>query len=376
MTEPLRDRLAAALPRFPLKKAWPVVVRSARSWHRRTGRETRLGSRADLERLLARTDATDEDVAELKSALATVLRSPEEDAPAAALNAIVDQLLPRFARGLVPLGITDLPLGFGAADLRRLTGLISTHRLIDAVEATILVRRFDGMLLGGSRLRVDVDLPSGRVLPPPPRHLRADPAPRSRPAPWLTHLDEEGRWSLTPDSIARRQAHAATGSSVIDVGCGCGGNTVAFAEAGFSVVAIEPDPERRRLAAANIEARHVSDRVRLLDGTAAERLPGLLRADPQAAVFVDPPWGGPDWPRRAMSWDELIDPLGVSTDTLRAGGQLLLKAPRTFDVTTLPGPGTWAVQYEFGEIEDDQEVVKCITASAWSSTVRGLESTL
>jgi hypothetical protein len=55
------------------------------------------------------------------------------------------------------------------------------------------------------------------------------------------------------------------------------------------------------------------------------------------------------------------------------GAQLIVKAPRTFDVTTLPGAETWAIQYEFGDNPDDSRIVKCITASAWSPTVRAFQ---
>ena len=95
---------------------------------------------------------------------------------------------------------------------------------------------------------------------------------------------------------------------MIDVGCGCGGNAIAFAEAGFQVFAIEPDPGRRALAAQNLRARGLEDAVELSAGTAAERLSALIERDSCAAIFIDPPWGGPDWTRRAISWDELIAP--------------------------------------------------------------------
>ena len=313
-----------------------------------------------------------DDAAPLKEAIAAVLASPDADGPAEALNTLVDALLPRVIRGLVPLRIVGAPLGMSEADIRQLTGLEGSQVLLEGPAAAGVVRRVDGMRLGGSRLQVEVDLPSGRVLPTVPRGQRGD-NPRGRPAPWLTHRDEEGRWSLTPQHIARRQAQAAMGSVIIDVGCGCGGNSVAFAEAGFDVIAIEPDPERRRLADANFRARRVTGSVRLWDGTAADRLADALETEPHAAVFIDPPWGGEDWPRRTMSWDELIEPLGVSTSLLRAGAQLLVKAPRTLDVTTLPRPGAWDIRYEFGEHSDDARVVKCITAAAWSASVRAFE---
>jgi len=369
----LREHLAEALPRFPLKAAWPAAIRASRSWGRRAEREPRLGGRADVDRLLELDDATDLEAADLKAALKAVLDTPDDDAAVAALDATVDRLLPRVVRGLCPVRIEGAPLGLTPPNIRRLTGLEAVQALVPPMQAAVLNRRIHGLMLGGSRLRVEMDLPRGRILPSVPRHLRVTPQPRRRPAPWLRHLDDEGRWSLTPLAIARRQAQTAMGSVIIDVGCGCGGNAVAFAESGFEVVAIEADKERAGLAAANFAERGLIGSVELLEGPAAELLPRALERDPDAAVFVDPPWGGSEWPRTAMSWEELIAPLGVTTDLLRSGAQLLVKAPRTFDVTTLPSPGTWAIQYEFGDREDDRDVVKCITASAWSPTVRSFE---
>ncbi len=369
----LREHLAEALPRFPLKSAWPTAIRASRSWGRRAEREPRLTGRADVDRLLALHDAGDHEAAMLKSALKAVLDAPESDEAVAALDATVARLLPRIARGLVPVRVEGAPPGFGAPEIRRLSGLEAPYALVTPTAAAMVRRRVDGTILGGSRLRVECDLPSGRVLPAVPRNQRAAPPPRRRPDPWLKHLDEEGRWSLTPLNIARRQARIAMGSVIIDVGCGCGGNSVAFAESGFEVVAIESDQERAGLAAANFAERGLIGTVELIEGPASEHLPRVLKRDPNAAVFIDPPWGGSDWPKRAMSWDELIAPLGVSGELLRLGAQLLVKAPRTFDVTTLPKPGNWAVHYEFGERDDDRRVVKCITASAWSPSVRAFE---
>ena len=369
----LREYLGAAKPRFPLKGAWNRAIRALRAWGRRSARKPRLGRRSEVDRLLD-LPGSPEVAAHLKSALKALLDAPESDEAAARLDALAVELLPRVVRGLVPVHVDDLPAQFGERDYRRLTGLPSWNAIVDPMTAAVLQRRLHGEVLGGRTLNVRVMLPGDAQLPTVPRSLRANPTPRNRDAPWVPDLDEEGRWSLTPLPIARRQADAAMGSVVIDVGCGCGGNTIAFAEAGFRVIAIEPDPGRRTLAAQNIHRRGLDESVELLDGTAADRLPELLNRDSHAAVFIDPPWGGPDWTRRAIAWDELISPLGVDTPLLRSGAQLLVKAPRTFDVATLPGDEGWGITYEFGSHEDDRRVVKCITASAWSPAARSFDS--
>jgi hypothetical protein len=63
-----------------------------------------------------------------------------------------------------------------------------------------------------------------------------------------------------------------------------------------------------------------------------------------APLFLDPPW-------KAIDLDAL---------PLPEGRDLVLKLPRDFDVTRLPGQ--WQIHYEFGEGDDDSAVVRMLTA--------------
>ena len=69
---------------------------------------------------------------------------------------------------------------------------------------------------------------------------------------------------------------------VADLGCGIGADTIALAEAGLHVLAVERDPVRARIAQVNVAALDLAGRVEVLcaDWTA-------LRFDVDA-VFVDP----------------------------------------------------------------------------------------
>lgn len=69
---------------------------------------------------------------------------------------------------------------------------------------------------------------------------------------------------------------------VADLGCGIGADTIALAEAGLHVMAVERDPVRARIAQANVAALGLAERVEVLcaDWTA-------LRFDVDA-IFVDP----------------------------------------------------------------------------------------
>ena len=75
-------------------------------------------------------------------------------------------------------------------------------------------------------------------------------------------LEQAGR----PELAARRATRllAAGASSVADLGCAAGTDTIALARAGASVVAVDRDPVARELTAANAEALGLAARVRVL----------------------------------------------------------------------------------------------------------------
>ncbi|MCB0207447.1 MAG: methyltransferase domain-containing protein, partial [Anaerolineae bacterium] len=53
---------------------------------------------------------------------------------------------------------------------------------------------------------------------------------------------------------------------VADLGCGIGADTIALAEAGLHVVAVERDPVRARIARFNVAALGLADRVEVVEG--------------------------------------------------------------------------------------------------------------
>ena len=99
-------------------------------------------------------------------------------------------------------------------------------------------------------------------------------------------LDEEGRYSLTPEREAMGIASTLEAETVVDAFCGCGGNAIAFARMpGIrKVVAIDSHPGRLRMARANARIYGVENKIDFLCGDA------LACAPPAAAVFADPPW--------------------------------------------------------------------------------------
>jgi hypothetical protein len=116
---------------------------------------------------------------------------------------------------------------------------------------------------------------------------------------------------------------------VADLGCGLGADTIALAEAGLAVLAVERDPVRARIAAANVAVLGLAERVDVLCADwislflweRAQRGPGPV------AAFIDPS-------RRAG--EQRIFRLDAMEPPFSAVLALLEHVP-TLAVKTLPG---------------------------------------
>ena len=123
--------------------------------------------------------------------------------------------------------------------------------------------------------------------------------------------DDAARMYLTPDaleqatraSVARARAKRLTASgavAVVDLGCGIGGDLVAFAQAGLRVRGVERDPVRAAMARANLRALELDGEV--VEADLADVQPGTdevpfldpARRDGRGRVF-DPAAMTPSW---------------------------------------------------------------------------------
>jgi len=314
--------------------------------------------------------ASSSQVQALKSQLRELLRNEDGDGDerlrsvAVAIDELVAGWLPRVVTGSVEVQVDGWPEQFPLPLRERLLRRpLDDLAAVPAVEAAALVREFDGMVLGGSALRVEVALADGVVLPSVPRSLRAQPMLRGRRQAWLPHLDEQGRRSLTPEPRARVHATLVETKVVIDGCCGCGGNAVAFARAGLQVIAVEREAARLELARRNAQHMGVDDRIRFHHAPLERVLEGLLRDHPQATVFIDPPWREDDAIPAQPRWPNLLPGAQATAQLLDESVPLLLKMPRSFDLGTLP-ERRWQLRWDFGEGEQGSAVVMLTLYSA------------
>ncbi len=219
-------------------------------------------------------------------------------------------------------------------------------------EAADLAARLRGMGLAGQPVEVAVSPPLPRAAV---RAARVDDARRRRDTtPGFlrpgARMDDEGRVSLTPEPLACAFAAGTAGKSVVDAGCGVGGNAIAFARAGARVTAIERDAERLNMARSNAALYGVADRIRFVHGDALALIQGLTGD----LLFCDPPWG--------VAWDRVRTGLGslpflAALLPLARGrfSAICAKAPPSFDPAAWPEATPEAV---FGLAAGDRRRIK------------------
>ncbi|XP_039127147.1 trimethylguanosine synthase-like isoform X3 [Dioscorea cayenensis subsp. rotundata] len=104
-------------------------------------------------------------------------------------------------------------------------------------------------------------------------------------------MDEEGWFSVTPESIARHHASRCGNGTVVDCFAGVGGNSIQFAFKSNHVIAIDIDSQRIDYAQHNAAIYGVSDKIDFINADFFQ-IAHCLKGD---SVFLSPPWGGPDY---------------------------------------------------------------------------------
>ena len=118
--------------------------------------------------------------------------------------------------------------------------------------------------------------------------LRGRAEPKFGPSAARMFFTPDGLEQATRLTVSRHRAAriALAATTMVDLGCGIGGDLVAAAEAGLTVVGVDTDPVRVAVARANLEALG-------LGGAVAERDATTLDLAPFDVAFADPARRGP-----------------------------------------------------------------------------------
>lgn len=157
---------------------------------------------------------------------------------------------------------------------------------------------------------------------------------------YFTHdaLEQSTRMSV---AVHRATRLASTGAgSVVDLGCGIGGDLIALARAGLAVRGVELDPVRAAIAAANLRALGLAGEVVCGDAQDVSIGPDEVafidpaRRDARGRTFstadLQPPW---DWVRELLAGRAVAKvmpglahdavPAGVEAEWVSDGGDLV-----------------------------------------------------
>ncbi|KAF7258414.1 hypothetical protein EG68_04745 [Paragonimus skrjabini miyazakii] len=183
-------------------------------------------------------------------------------------------------------------------------------------------------------------------------------------------VDRDGFFSATPEAIAAHQARrihcalvtepmTAEDFTVVDACSGTGVNSIQLALLGFHVVAVEMDPTRVKMASHNAGIYGVLSKIEFvcadffdwaqnqisLHQRSLSQSATVLSSSPYAAVFMSPPWGGPDYLNDTVFDLNSIhfstaDPSRNIWHAIRLAGQLcrgnvVLFLPRNANITQL-----------------------------------------
>jgi len=143
---------------------------------------------------------------------------------------------------------------------------------------------------------------------------------------------------ITADNIVKdiKCNIKVTHNLIVDATACIGGSAYALSKVFDKVIAIENNEKRFQMLKTNIELLQVSDKVLPIFGDCLEVYKSLEPAD---AIFIDPPWGGPQYIEHKkirlkisdLDLNEVCE-LFAKTSKIK---YIILKLPVNFDYTSL-----------------------------------------
>ncbi|XP_059454311.1 uncharacterized protein LOC132184626 isoform X2 [Corylus avellana] len=184
-------------------------------------------------------------------------------------------------------------------------------------------------------------------------------------------MDEEGWFSVTPESIARHHASRCGSGIIVDCFTGVGGNAIQFAQRSKHVTAIDIDEKKINYAHHNATIYGVDDQIDFIKGDFFNLAP-KLKAD---TVFLSPPWGGPDY-AKVQTYDikTMLKPRDgyfLFNTAKKIASRLVMFLPRNVDLNQLAelclsSHPPWALEVEKNYLNGK---LKAITAYFNAPTV-------
>lgn len=236
------------------------------------------------------------------------------------------------------------------------------HGERSAPEAADLAARLRGLVLDGEEVACRVYPKLARPLV---RAARTEDARRRRDTtPGFlqpgARASGEGRFSLSPEPLARALGRRAAGLRVLDAGCGAGGNTLGFAAAGCEVLAVDHDAGRLADARHNAATYGLTPHIDFHLGDAID----AARTAAVDLIFVDPPWS--DAPKAANAQDlpPLPELLAIAQ---RRQLTLWAKLPPGFRTASAPKATYRAA---FGAASGDRRRIKWVLGQ-WPAELSG-----
>lgn len=148
-------------------------------------------------------------------------------------------------------------------------------------------------------------------------------------------MDQESWYSVTHEAVAQVIAQTCAHLNyILDGFAGVGGNAIQFAERSH-VVAIEIDKKKADYMRKNAKVYGVQQKIKVIRGDFFEK---AEEVGPVDAVFLSPPWGGPDYQEAAVfsMLDMVNPPLGPTLELCaKLTRTVFLYMPRNIDPTEL-----------------------------------------
>jgi SAM-dependent methyltransferase len=171
-------------------------------------------------------------------------------------------------------------------------------------------------------------------------------------------LEQATRLAVAEHRTARLVA--ARSESVIDLGCGIGGDLVSFARAGLTTAGVDLDPVRVEVARANLAALDLGGAVMVADGT-------TLDLSPFAVAFADP--ARRTARGRTFSVDDWTPPWSFVETLLRRDSCVKVAPGLPHDLVPADVEAEWVSDH--GEVKEAALWSGSLSTTRWRATVIG-----